>query len=108
MRNQPVLSQYGWPAGGLSLVSFLFLADAGHFSLRSQAEGMWQKGPAYKGLSPNIKDLNSVDPHVIERATVVQELPVQVRFAMNRRKSVHVPIHVCTCQVRKGLKMCRE
>lgn len=51
-----------------------------------QAEGMWQKGPAYKGLSPNIKDLNSVDPHIIERATAVQELPVQVQLAMNSRK----------------------
>lgn len=51
---------------------------------------MWQKGPAYKGLSPNVKDLNSVDPHIIERATAVQELPVQVKVAANSR--THAPV----------------
>ena len=41
---------------------------------REEATGPWQRGIAYKGFSPSVKDFSGIDP---ERILSMQEMPVQ-------------------------------
>ena len=37
----------------------------------------WQRGIAYKGLSPNIKDVSQIENKIIKNTPTIEELPVQ-------------------------------
>lgn len=50
-----------------------------------EAEGPWQRGLAYKGFSPMVKDLQNID---VEQIHSMQELPVQSAIVMPKPGSV--------------------
>jgi sulfite oxidase len=42
-----------------------------------ESDSTWQRGVAYKGLAPNIKDITVLDKETIESIPTIEELPIQ-------------------------------
>lgn len=52
---------------------------------REEAEGPWQRGIAYKGFSPMVKDLKGID---IEKIPSMQDLPIQSAIVTPKAGSI--------------------
>eukprot|EP00933_Yihiella_yeosuensis_P070685 TRINITY_DN78836_c0_g1_i1.p1 TRINITY_DN78836_c0_g1~~TRINITY_DN78836_c0_g1_i1.p1 ORF type:complete len:660 (+),score=140.00 TRINITY_DN78836_c0_g1_i1:139-2118(+) len=77
MNGEPLTSEHGAPVRLVvpGVVGVRNVKWVGRIRASSEeAEGPWQRGLAYKGFSPMVKDLKNVD---IEEILSMQELPVQ-------------------------------
>lgn len=88
MNDEPLNMEHGAPVRvvvpgvvGVRNVKWLGQITAS----RDEAEGPWQRGIAYKGFSPMVKDLKGID---IEKIPSMQDLPIQSAIVTPKAGSI--------------------
>lgn len=77
MNGEPLPAEHGAPLRVVvpGVVGVRNVKWVGHIELsKEEAQGTWQRGMAYKGFAPNVKDAKTVD---VEALHSMQEMPVQ-------------------------------
>jgi len=77
MNGEPLCAEHGSPVRLVvpGVVGVRNVKWVGRIEIsREEAQGPWQRGIAYKGFSPSVKDFKDVD---VEKILSIQEMPVQ-------------------------------